>query len=92
MIKMYPGDEHFYPWCVVLAKIKKSDNLRDASYIYKETGLKLASLVDVLCCRNALAVVLAVTEVCHQHLEELRLLVREFFNALQKIVVNYVSI
>ena len=46
-------------------------------------GKILVYLVDILCCRNALAVVLAVTEVCHQHLEELRLLVRELFNALQ---------
>jgi hypothetical protein len=25
----FAEDEHFYPWCVVLAKVKKSDNLRE---------------------------------------------------------------
>ena len=40
-------------------------------------------LVNVLCRCDALPVVLAVAEVGHQHLEQLRLLKREFFDALQ---------
>ena len=45
--------------------------------------MTLTYLVDVLCRCDALPVVLAVAEVGHQHLEQLRLLKREFFDALQ---------
>ena len=45
-------------------------------------------LVNVLCRCDALPVVLAVAEVGHQHLEQLRLLKREFFDALQFGVIQ----
>ena len=48
----------------------------------------LTYLVNVLCRRDALPVVLAMAEVGHQHLQQLRLLVWKFFYALQIVMIK----